>query len=90
MNAYEELKRRGYNTKHKGTWYLVRAVEMTRDAGRPLMMTKEVYPALAKQMDVSWEQIERSMRYSIGQTEPGRSNSEVVRDVALGMVGRAD
>lgn len=90
MNAFEELKRRGYNTKNNGTWYLVRAVELTREAGRPLMMTKEIYPALAQQMNVSAYQIERSMRYTISRTEPGRTNAEVVRDIALGMNAHAD
>lgn len=85
MNDYEELRRRGYSPKMCGTWHLLRAIEITREAGRPLMMTKEVYPAIARYAQTTPAAVERSIRGSIARAEPGRTNAEVVRDVALGM-----
>ncbi|MBQ6890596.1 MAG: hypothetical protein IJN53_06250 [Oscillospiraceae bacterium] len=90
MNMFEELMRRGYSTKVSGTWYLKTAAEMTRDAGRPLMLTKEVYPAIARLMKTTPTAVERSMRTSIGKAEPGRTNTEVVRELALGMIHHED
>lgn len=90
MNMLEELKRRGYSTKVCGTWYLKTAAELIREAGRPLMMTKEVYPAIARMMQTSPVAIERSIRTSIGKAEPGRTNAEVARELALGMESHED
>lgn len=84
------LMNRGYSTKHKGTWYLGEAISMTARAGRPLMLTKEVYPALARRMETTPAAIERSIRTSIARAEPGRTCTEVVREVALGMYAHED
>lgn len=90
MSIYEELKRRGYSSRMSGTWHLLKAVEMTRQSGRPLMMTKELYPAIARSMGTTPAAVERSIRHSISHAEPGRTNAEVIRDVAMGMYSHED
>lgn len=78
------LKNRGYNFRYAGTWYLARAVELNAALGRPMSLTKELYPALAKQMQTSPAAVERAIRATISRAEPGRTASEVIREVAYG------
>ena len=84
MTIYEELRKRGYSSKMAGTWHLIEAVQMSRQTGRLLYTTTELYPALAQAAGTTPAVIERRIRYSIGQAEPGRTNTEVIRELAYG------
>lgn len=55
----------GIPTKLRGYTYLREAVAMYMQ--RPgQMVTKEIYPAVGKLCDASWEQVERSIRSAVG------------------------
>lgn len=86
MNMLEELMKRGYSLKLSGTWYLACAANMERKASRPLMTSKEVYPAIAKTAGTTPQAVEKSIRDSIKRVEPDRTNTEVIRE--LGWMNR--
>ena len=90
MTIYEELRRRGYSGKMSGTWHLIDAVQMCRQSGRMMYTTKELYPALAKAAGTNPAVIERRIRYTIGQAEPGRTNTEVIRELSYGYASHED
>lgn len=67
MVNYEKMetmmKRLGHPENLLGTQYIRLGIEM-RDAGRT-MLTKDIYPAIARQMDTTASRVERSIRHSI-------------------------
>ena len=90
MLAMATLINKGYNPKRVGTWYLAAAIAHTARTGRPLMMTKEVYPEVAKQYNTSIVAVERGIRTAIRDVTPEQSNSEVVRRIALEQMAHED
>lgn len=61
-----------------GYEYLKDAVEMMYNSSRPLRMTKEVYPAVAKKYHVTHGSVERAMRHAISKAWD-RRDAEVYR-----------
>lgn len=91
MLAMATLINKGYNPKNRGTWYLASAIAYTAKTGRPLMMmTKELYPEVAKQYGTTGNAVERGIRVVVHQVEPGTTNAEVVRRMALEHMAHAD
>lgn len=80
----EELSKRGYDDKYRGTRYIRAAVglALAQPAARGISMTKEVYPVIAKAAEVSAASVERGMRFVIAKAEPGRTNAGVVHEIA--------
>lgn len=70
-NALLEL---GVPTKLRGYQFLREAVaEFIRNPGQ--MVTKELYPAVGKHFDASWEQVERSIRSAIEDAYKNRDET---------------
>ena len=80
----EELSKRGYDDKWRGTRYIRAAVglALAQPAARGISMTKEAYPAIARDAGVSKWAVERGMRFAIAKAEPGRTNAGVVHEIA--------
>lgn len=84
--ALVTLINKGYDPKHLGTWYLAEAIAQTAAARRPLMLTKEVYPQIAKEYDTTASAVEKAMRSVVKRAEPGATAAEVVRGDALELI----
>ena len=61
-----------------GYKYLKDAVEMAYDYSRPLLMTKDIYPSVAKKYAVTHGSVERAMRHAIAKAWD-RRDPEVYR-----------
>lgn len=83
MLAMATLINKGYDPKRLGTWYLAEAIAQTAQTGRPLMMTKEVYPAIAKEYQTTATAVERAMRGVVREVEPGKTAGEAVVGYAV-------
>ena len=90
MITMAALISRGYNPKHVGTWYLASAIEHTARTRRPMAMTKELYPQVAKEHGTTAVAVERGMRTAIRNAEPGHTNAEVVRRMAAEWAAHED
>lgn len=88
--VYGLLTRCGFQLRHQGTRYLMTALELYEPG---MQMTKELYPAIAKQHGTTACRVERSIRHAIAEaavyghghdhdhvvgTESGRPISEVL------------
>ena len=81
----EEIRKRGYSLGHLGTRYMKAAVGMI--AARPeverIYRTKEVYPAIARAAGaVSWQSVERAMRYAVKAARPGQTVAAEMYEMA--------
>lgn len=83
----KELVQRGYNYRYAGTGYLEMAVysAASRLAGPRPMLTKEVYPMIARLAETTPAAVERSIRSVVHRVEPGRTAGDVIYDVAVGL-----
>lgn len=78
-----QLRRDGLSYKYQGTWYLTDAICMTATEGRPLMLTKEVYPAIAAATEgQTWRHIERNIRTALAAAGVGMEAGEYIREKA--------
>lgn len=78
-----QLRRDGLSFKYHGTWYLTDAISMTVDEERPLMLTKEVYPAIAAATDgQSWRNVERNIRTALAAAGVDMEAGEYIREKA--------
>ena len=86
-NARNELVRRGYSYRYAGTAYLELAAQAAASSlsGPRAMMTKEVYPAIARAANTSPAAVERAIRSVVHRYEPGLTAGDVIYDVAVGM-----
>ena len=86
-NIRKELVRRGYSYRYAGTAYLERAAHAAAGTmmGRRLMITKELYPAIAKATETTPAAVERAIRAVVHRFEPGRTAGEVIYDIAAGV-----
>lgn len=75
-----ELKKRGYQPQWSGTQYVREACKrmMEETPPRRISMSKEMYPALARESNVSPAAVERAMRYAVHKAEPGHTVSGAV------------
>lgn len=80
----DELIKRGYDDKYRGTRYIRAAVglALAQPAARGISMTKEAYPTIAKVAGVSPAAVERGIRFAVAKAEPGRTNAGVVHEIA--------
>lgn len=75
MNVRDrEIMKLGLKEKHRGTRYIRDAVDYVANHPYPntIALTKELYPAVAKQNGTNWKNVEHSMRYALycaGYTE---------------------
>lgn len=90
MITMAALISKGYNPKRVGTWYLAAAIEHTARTGRPMAMTKEIYPEVAKEYGTTSVAVERGIRSVIRDAEPMQTNSEVVRRMAAERMAHED
>jgi hypothetical protein len=90
MLAMATLINKGYNPKLAGTWYLASAIAHTARTGRPMMITKEVYPEVAKQYGTTANAVERGIRRANQDVSPEQTNSEVIHRIALEQMAHAD
>lgn len=88
--AMQKLKARGLSYKHSGSWYLTDAVAMIAEEGRPLMLTKEVYPAIASEGGMNWKQVERNVRTALEAAKIDMEAGEFIRELAAEVVACAD
>lgn len=66
MTISETLLRLGITANYKGFSYLVSAVELClEDQERLHLITKCVYPAVAKQYKTNWQAVERDIRKAV-------------------------
>lgn len=82
----EELKERGLSYKYDGTWYLTDAIAITADAGRPIALTKELYPTIAQTNQIDWKAVERSIRWAMKRAGIEMEAGELIREVAAEVV----
>lgn len=84
MMIDKEMRKRGYNMGQSGARYMREAVCIV--AGRSpverVMMTKELYPTIAKAAGVRWECVERAMRYAVRAAQPGRTVQQEMHEMA--------
>lgn len=64
-NVYVLLDRCGFPARLVGTRYLAQAAKMQAGASRPLMVTKEIYPAIAKANETNAGAVERGIRCAV-------------------------
>lgn len=63
---YDLLYQLGLSANYNGFFYLACAVWLTMEnPDRLLLVTKWLYPDVAKQFHTSWKTVERGIRYSI-------------------------
>lgn len=66
MTISEILLRLGVTANYKGYFYLISAVELCLEEQERLhMVTKCVYPAVAKQYRTNWRAVERDIRKAV-------------------------
>lgn len=66
MTISEILLRLGVTANYKGYFYLISAVELClEDQERLHLVTKCVYPAVAKQYRTNWRAVERDIRKAV-------------------------
>lgn len=63
--VYVLLDRCGFPAHLNGTRYLAQAAIMQGRASRPLMVTKEIYPAIAKANETKAGAVERGIRGAV-------------------------
>jgi len=63
---YDLLYRLGLSANYNGFFYLAYAVWLTiEEPDRLLLVTKWLYPDVAKQFHTSWKAVERGIRYAV-------------------------
>ena len=84
-----ELMRRGYSYRYHGTGYIEKAANAVIHAwgGHRPMLTKEVYPTIAKACNTSDMAVEKAIRDAVRRVEPGRKPGAVIFEIAA--VGKA-
>lgn len=82
-----KLRRDGLSYKYLGSWYLTDAITMTAEEGRPLMLSKEVYPAIAAATDgADWRCVERNIRTALKAAGVEMEAGEYIRDKAAEVI----
>ena len=83
----KELVRRGYSYRYAGTAYLELAAYSAASSltGRRPMITKELYPMIARVSETTPAAVERAIRAVVHRYEPGRTAGDVIYDVAVGL-----
>lgn len=84
--ALVTLINKGYDPKRLGTWYLADAIASTAAARRPLALTKEIFPKVAKEYDTTAAAVERAVRTVIKDFEPGETAGDIIRGYAVEMI----
>lgn len=84
-----ELIKRGYSFRYHGTGYIEKAANVVIDGwgGPRPMLTKEVYPTIAKACGTTDIAVEKAVRDAVRRTEPGRKAGAVIFEIAA--VGKA-
>lgn len=80
----QELMKRGVPAKLNGFRYLVYGVQMVyNDLGLlDKRLTKELYPAIGKELGANWRSVEHSMRTAVKAANIDKKVSEFLAEVA--------
>lgn len=94
MQTYEmvmaRLKRDGLSYRYKGSWYLTDAIVMTAEERRPLMLTKDVYPAIAAESEDDWRNVERCIRSALRRAQISMTAGEYINETAAAVISYED
>ena len=80
-NYHDTLKRLGITPNYIGFHQTITAVELAkRDPDMLVLVTKSLYPEVAKPYGTSWKTVERNIRSVVSMA--GERNPDLVRELA--------
>lgn len=62
MYVMDKLRKKGFNFRYIGSWFLTEAITLIVEEEQPLMLTKVVYPDVAANAGTKWQNVERNIR----------------------------
>ncbi len=65
MEVMNKLRKKGFNFRLLGSWFLMEAIALIAEEEQPLLLTKVVYPDIAENAGTKWQNVERNIRTAL-------------------------